>query len=218
MVVSCTPGVVSSVSVSTGRRRLLRSTSPGTGVSLRMLGRVCSIDMNSCRARALKAQKSTTWWPCVLITRMLRPRGTRTATPRPAGIDCGSPPPRFLAAMVRRSVVRGGTHATPARDGAITDARGRPLVRRCGTRRSPALVPGWSSKRLAWPERPAAARRGAVSNAGHGRRAARAAGTTLRPAPPSRRRPPPSRAPAPRAATRRCRGTPRRRPGSPARR
>src|SRR3712207_3201743 len=45
------------------------------------------MDIHSPRSSALKAQVSTTWEPCVLITVTLWPRPTRAALPLRAGIS-----------------------------------------------------------------------------------------------------------------------------------
>src|SRR5262249_11715360 len=46
---------------------------------------LCAIDMNSCRSVRLKAQVSTTCWPCVLTSRRRSPCARRTALPLRAG-------------------------------------------------------------------------------------------------------------------------------------
>ena len=54
------PGEVSSIMVRIGRRRLVCSAVALARHSRPMVGRVCSIDMNSVRSSALKHQVSTT--------------------------------------------------------------------------------------------------------------------------------------------------------------
>src|SRR5258707_430173 len=75
------PPDVSSIRVRIGRRRLVTSASPIPGMIRPIATRLCSIDMNSLRSTALKAQVSTTCWPLVLTTRAFWPRRRRSALP-----------------------------------------------------------------------------------------------------------------------------------------
>ena len=85
MKVSWMPGEESSSRVRIGRRRLVTRASPGRGVMRSSQARACSMERNSFRAAALKAQVSQTWVPWVLMIRIAWPRSSRTARPQRAG-------------------------------------------------------------------------------------------------------------------------------------
>src|SRR5579883_1786178 len=95
------PPESSSVKVRIGRRRFESIWSPTAGITLRRCERVCSIDMNSVNSARLKAQVSTTCWPCVLMTLTRCPALTKAALPLRAGmVIWGIVPPSLLLSSI----------------------------------------------------------------------------------------------------------------------
>lgn len=85
-IMSCTPRVVSSTSVRMGFLRVLYSLSPRARASLRSTHREWTMDRKSFGSSGLKAQKSRTCLPWVLMTLISCPCWTENATAFRAGM------------------------------------------------------------------------------------------------------------------------------------
>src|SRR5215510_530217 len=121
------PGELSSTMVRIGRRLFVYMMSPGFGMMWPICGRVCSIDMNSWRSSALKAQVSTTCVPWVLIILTCWPFVTRAALPRRAGIVWSDSLP---VDDIGAHLVLLGVSSLVARELIMVNAQARKLARR----------------------------------------------------------------------------------------
>lgn len=93
--VSCTPGEVSAVSWRRGVRRLEKRREEMWGVRCKVLVRVWGRERKVVSSleeegETVKAQKSTTWVPCVLVMRRVEFLGRARARPVRAGMGMGA--------------------------------------------------------------------------------------------------------------------------------